>query len=97
MISAGKALARRGGHFDLLEKRMSAPGVLNSPLPTGPIVTDNSLAPLIEGSRLPPGHLSSLSCVIRVNPSVGVGRTIVAGGPLISPRSSRPKCNVHGV
>ena len=40
------------GIFDLLEKRMSIYEVLNPPLPLGPIVTDNSLDPPIEGCCL---------------------------------------------
>jgi len=61
-------------------------GVLNPPLPPGPIVLDNSLATPFEGCCL---QAIYLPCPVlsESTPSGGVGRLVAAGGPPESPRS----------
>jgi len=77
MISAGKALAPRGGYFDLLEKGISIE-VLNPLLPLGPIVSDNSLAPPFEGCCLEAIY-RPCPVLSESTPSGSVGRTNSGG------------------
>jgi len=98
MISAEVGAFKRPAEGILIfwRKECLSTGVLNPPLPLGPIVTDNSLAPPIEGCCLQAIY-RPCPVLSESTSSGGVGRTIVAGGPLVSPQSPRPKCNVHGV